>query len=165
MDLQRSLHGAIKKVSVDIEERFNFNTAISAIMELVNAIYAYRQAVEKGSCNREVLQEALAKMVILLAPFAPHLAEEAWEMLGRGGSVHRQHWPAYDPEMLEVDRVDVVIQVNGKVRGRINVPTDCPEDSLIEAARSSDRIRELLEGKEIVKTIVVPNKLVNIVAR
>jgi len=194
-ELQRSLHAAIKKVSVDIEERFNFNTAISAIMELVNAIYAYRQALEKENYNfnfntaisaimelvnaiyayrqalekenynREILREALEKTVILLAPFAPHLAEETWELLGKEGSVHRQHWPTYDPDMLEVDQVEVVIQVNGKVRGRINVPADCPEESLIETARGSDRIGELLEGKEIVKTIVVPNKLVNIVAR
>ncbi len=163
--LLRSLHAAIKKVSVDIEERFNFNTAISAIMELVNAIYAYRQAVNKASYNRELLQETLEKTVILLAPFAPHLAEESWELLGRDGSVHRQHWPTYDPGMLEVDRVEVVIQINGKVRGRITVPTDCPEDQLLEAARSSDRIGELLDKKEIVKIVTVPNKLVNIVAR
>ncbi len=164
-ELQRSLHAAIKKVSVDIEERFNFNTAISAIMELVNSIYAYRQAMDKEGYNREILREALEKTVILLAPFAPHLAEESWEMLGCEGSVHRQHWPAYDPQMLEVDQVEVVIQINGKVRGRITVPTDCPEDQLVEKARSSDRIGELLEGKEIIKAITVPNKLVNIVAR
>ncbi len=164
-ELKRSLHQAIKKVSVDIEERFNFNTAISAIMELVNAIYAYRQAVEKDNSNREVLKETLEIMVILLAPFAPHLTEEAWEMLGKEGSVHRQHWPTYDPDMLEVDQVEVVIQINGKVRGRINVPTDCPDEQLLEEARNSERIGDLLDGKQIVKTITVPNKLVNIVAR
>ncbi len=164
-ELQRSLHAAIKKVSVDIEERFNFNTAISAIMELVNAIYAYRQAVKTENYNHGILREVLEKTVILLAPFAPHLAEEGWELLGGEGSVHRQCWPTYDPKMLEVDQVEVVIQINGKVRGRITVPTDCPEDQLIEAARSGDRIGELLEDKEIVKVITVPNKLVNIVAR
>ena len=164
-ELQRSLHAAIKKVSVDIEERFNFNTAISAIMELVNAIYAYRQAVKTENYNHGILREVLEKTVILLAPFAPHLAEEGWELLGGEGSVHRQCWPTYDPKMLEVDQVEVVIQINGKVRGRITAPTDCPEDQLIEAARSGDRIGELLEDKEIVKVITVPNKLVNIVAR
>lgn len=164
-ELQRRLHAAIKKVSIDIEERFNFNTAISAIMELVNAIYAYRQTVETENYNHGILREALEKTVILLAPFAPHLAEESWELLGGEGSVHRQSWPTYDPKMLEVDQVEVVIQVNGKVRGRITVPTGCPEDQLIEAARGGDRIGELLEGKEIVKVITVPDKLVNIVAR
>ncbi len=164
-NLLRSLHGAIKKVSIDIEERFNFNTAISAIMELVNAIYTYRQSVDKDNYNRTILHDALEKTVILLAPFAPHLAEESWELLSGDGSVHRQCWPVYDPKMLEADQVEVVIQINGKVRGRINVPADCAEDQLIGEARNNDRVGELLAGKEIKKVITVPNKLVNIVVR
>ncbi len=164
-ELRRNLHAAIKKVTTDIEERFNFNTAISAIMELVNAIYAYRQATGKENYNYEVLQETLEKAVILLAPFAPHIAEESWEILGGMGSVHRQHWPQYDLKMLEVDQVEVVIQVNGKVRGRITVPTDSSEEQLIKEARANARIGELLDGKEIAKVITVPGKLVNIVAR
>ncbi len=163
--LQRNLHAAIKKVSSDIEERFNFNTAISAIMELVNAIYAYRQAKEKEGCNHKVLRETLEKTIILLAPFAPHLAEESWEILGGKDSVHSQHWPSFDAKMLEVDRVEVVIQINGKVRGRITVPANCTEEQLVEEARANDRIGEMLKGKEIVKTITVPGKLVNVVAR
>jgi len=164
-ELQRSVHGAIKKVTHDIEERFNFNTAISAIMELVNATYAYRQAYENGQSNHAVLRDALEKMVILLAPFAPHIAEESWSLLGHEDSVHRQHWPQYDSEMLQVDQVEVVVQINGKVRGRINVPADCSEEQLIEEARNNERISELLDGKEVVKTIAVPGRLVNIVAR
>ena len=164
-ELLRSLHAAIKKVSIDIEERFNFNTAISAIMELVNAVYSYRQSLDKNNYNRAILRVVLEKLVILLAPFAPHLAEEAWELMGGDGSVHQQHWPVYDEKMLEVDQVEVVIQINGKVRGRINVPNECPEDRLIKEAQNNERIGELLSGKQIKKVITVPNKLVNIVVQ
>ncbi len=164
-ELQRSLHNTIKKVTHDIEERFNFNTAISSIMELVNAVYAYRQANDQRQYNHQVLSDTLEKMVILLAPFAPHIAEETWSLLGQSESVHRQHWPGYDPELLQVDQVEVVVQINGKVRGRINVPSECSREQLIEAAHNNERIGDLLEGKEIVKTIAVPGRLVNIVAR
>ncbi len=164
-DLQRSVHAAIKKVTYDIRERFNFNTAISAIMELVNAIYAYRQAGESANLNREALKDALEKTVLLLSPFAPHLAEEAWSRTGHADSVHKQQWPRFDPEKLVVDEVEVVIQINGKVRGRIIVPIDCPEGELVAAARANDRVGALLDGKEIIKVITVPGRLVNIVVR
>ncbi len=162
-ELQRSAHGAIKKVSFDIEERFNFNTAISAIMELVNALYAYRQS--QAEQNYAVLQEVLEQTILLLAPFAPHLAEEAWSVLGLQGSVHEQKWPSYDPQMLVVEEVEIVAQINGKVRGRITVPAECSEEELIAAAMENDRVKELLEGKEVVKTIAVPGRLVNLVVR
>ncbi len=164
-DLERSVHAAIKKVTHDIRDRFNFNTAISAIMELVNAIYAYRQAEVSAESNHDLLRDALGKTILLLAPFAPYLAEELWQQLGYKESVHRQKWPGYIPEKLLVDQVEVVIQINGKVRGRITVPSDCPEEQLIEEARSSERISELLEGRDIVKIVTVPGRLVNIVAR
>ncbi len=163
-DLERSVHAAIKKVTTDIQERFNFNTAISAIMELVNAVYAYRQS-ESVDRNHAVLRDALEKMVLILAPFAPHLAEEAWEALGYSESVHRQIWPTYDPKKLIVEEVEVVIQINGKVRGRINVPADCPQEEMVEAARGNERIGELLAGKEVLKVIAVPGRLINIVVR
>ncbi len=163
--LQRSVHSAIKKVTYDIEERFNFNTAISAIMELVNGIYAYRQATGPGGGCRAVLKEALDKTVILLAPFAPHIAEDSWHWLGYTESVHRQFWPQYDPCMLQVDWVEVVVQINGKVRGRVIVPADSSEEELIKEACQNERIEELLTGKEVVKAIAVPGRLVNIVAR
>jgi len=163
--LERSVHAAIKKVTYDVQERFNFNTAISAIMELVNAIYAYRQAADQADHNHEVLREALEKTILLLAPFAPHLAEEAWHQLGYKESVHKQFWPEYDPGKLIENEVEVAIQINGKVRGRITVPMDCDQDQLADQARSDERIGELLAGKEVIKVITVPGKLVNIVAR
>ncbi len=165
LDLQRSVHATIKKVTCDIQERFNFNTAISAIMELVNAIYAYRQSAESIDHNHAVLLDALEKTVLLLAPFAPHLAEESWHTLGHTESVHRQEWPSYDPEKLLVDQVEVVLQINGKVRGRVTVPAGCPEEQLIEEAHRNERIGELLAGREVVKIIAVPGRLVNIVVR
>ncbi len=163
--LLRSVHAAIKKVTADIEERFNFNTAISAIMELVNAAYAYRQSVTDEKCHRGVLRIALETMIILLSPFAPHIAEESWQLIGGSGRVHDQNWPVYEPRMLEVDRVEIVIQVNGKVRGRVEVPVESSEEELVEEARGNERVGELLKGKEVIKVITVPNKLVNIVLR
>ena len=164
-DLERHVHASIKKVTSDIEERFNFNTAISAIMELVNATYAYRQAVKSAEQNHAVLRETLEKTVLLLAPFAPHMAEELWRQLGYISSVHKQFWPEYDPEKLLVEEVEVVVQINGKVRGRIIVPSECTDDDLIEKARENERIGELLAGKDVAKTIIVPGRLVNIVVR
>ncbi len=163
--LQRSVHAAIRKVTCDIQERFNFNTAISAIMELVNAIYAYRQSAKITDQNHIVLRDALDKTILLLAPFAPHLAEETWQMLGHSESVHRQDWPQYDPEKLLVKEIEVVIQINGKVRGRITVAAGCPQDELIEAARGNEHIVELLAGREVLKVVAVPGRLVNIVVR
>lgn len=163
--LQRSVHAAIRKVTCDIQERFNFNTAISAIMELVNAIYAYRQSEKSTDQNHIILRDALEKTILLLAPFAPHLAEETWQMLGQPESVHRQGWPQYDPEKLLVEEIEVVVQINGKVRGRITVAADCPKDELIEAARGNERIGELLVGREVLKVVAVPGRLVNIVVR
>lgn len=163
--LRRAVHIAVKKVTTDIQERFNFNTAVSAIMELVNAIYAYRQDKEPGRQHQSLLREAITTLVMILAPFAPHLAEEAWQALGHSDSVHHQPWPEYDPEALQVEEVEVAIQINGKVRGRITLTDGYSEKQLLETAREHERVGELLRGKEIVKTIIVPGKLVNIVVR
>ena len=163
--LRRVLHGTIKKVTEDIGKRFNFNTAISAIMELVNAVYDYRRDRAPERRHHPLLREALQSIVLLLAPFAPHLAEEAWQTMGGCGSVHLQNWPDYDPSALMVEEVEVAIQVNGRVRGRVTVPAGSAEEILLKAAREQPRIGELLRGKEIVRHIVVPDKLVNIVIR
>lgn len=165
--LRRALHTAIKKVTLDIEERFNFNTAISAIMELVNACYSYmNETTEEQRQEQEVfLGDTLETLVVLLAPFAPHISEELWQSCGYLESVHLQGWPAYDPQALEVEEVEVVIQVNGKVRGRIQVPANLGEKDLVAAAKSNEKVLPYLEGKDILKTIAVPGKLLNIVAR
>ncbi len=165
--LQRALHGTIKRVTVDIEERFNFNTAISAIMELVNAFYAYfNEVAEKDSVRvAPFLTHTLEQLLVILAPFAPHITEELWHLCGHSESVHMQPWPAYNPDVLQVDEVEVVFQVNGKVRGRLLVPADSTENELLEIAKEHEKVRVYLEGKTIVKTITVPGKLVNIVVR
>ncbi|MGB4371378.1 MAG: leucine--tRNA ligase [Dethiobacteria bacterium] len=164
-ELQRALHGTIKKVTRDIEERFSFNTAISAVMELVNAVYDYRRKTDPEKQNRSLLQETLQSLILLLAPFTPHLAEEAWLALGGRGSVHQQSWPEYDPSAISIEEVEVVIQINGKVRGRMRVPAGTTEENLLKKARGQQRIGELLEGKKVVRRIVVPDKLINIVVR
>ncbi|MGI6614718.1 MAG: leucine--tRNA ligase [Dethiobacteria bacterium] len=165
IELQRALHGTIKKVTVDIEERFNFNTAISAVMELVNAIYDYRRGIAGEKQDRVLMEEVFKTLTVLLAPFAPHLAEEAWQALGCRGSVHKQPWPDYDPAALAVEEVEIVIQVNGKVRGRMTVPAGAGEEMIMERACEQQRIAELLEGKSVLRRIVVPDKLINIVIR
>ncbi|NYE57222.1 leucine--tRNA ligase [Carboxydothermus ferrireducens] len=158
-ELNRLLHATIKKVTEDIEERFNFNTAISAIMELVNGLYQYKE----GEINPGLLKEALNKLVILLAPFAPHIAEELWEALGNKQSVHLEKWPEYDEEALITEEVEIVIQVNGKVKDRVMVPRNVAEDELKEIALNTPKIKELTADKKIIKVIIVPEKLINIV--
>ena len=167
LELRRAMHAAIKKVTYDIEARFNFNTAISAIMELVNAVYAYFNDTSEAQAekHRAFLVDVLETVIVLLAPFAPHVCEELWHQCGHRESVHRLSWPVFDPTALEVKEVEVVVQINGKVRGHIQVAADLSENELIEAARGHERVKSYLEGKEIVKAITVPQKLVNIVAR
>jgi len=161
-DLRRLTHLTIKKVSEDIEERFNFNTSISAIMELVNGLYKYKEK-EQGS-NMLIVKEAIDNLILLLAPFAPHITEELWYAIGHETSVHQQNWPVSVPEAIVVDEVTVVIQVNGKVRDRIKVPVDMDKQEVEEKAKVQPKVAEHLKGKDIKKVVVIPNKLVNIVA-
>jgi len=160
--LRRVTHVTIKRVTEDVSNRFNFNTAISAIMELVNACYSYREQSEQNSA---VIKEAIQALVILLAPFAPHITEELWEEMGNKDSVHLQPYPQVDPAALVLDEITVVIQVNGKVRDRLEVPAGLEARALEEKALAEPRIRQVLEGKQVVKVISVPDKLVNIVVK
>ncbi|MDK2824023.1 MAG: leucyl-tRNA synthetase [Clostridia bacterium] len=160
-ELRRLTHLTIKKVTEDIEERFNFNTAISAIMELVNGLYNYKDK-EQGS-NLLVIKEAVENLILLLSPFAPHITEELWYLLGNETSVHQQKWPVYVPEALVVDEVTVVVQVNGKVRDKIIVPVNMDKLEVEKIAKSQPKIEEHIKGKGIKKVVVIPNKLVNIV--
>lgn len=161
-ELRRLTHYTIKKVTEDIEERFNFNTAISAIMELVNGLNRYKDG---ENINIKVMTEAVENLIVLLAPFAPHITEEMWEMIGKTDSVHRQPWPEYDKEALKKDELEIVVQVNGKVRDKILVPADITKADLEQTVLEQDKIKSYINGKKIVKTIVVPKKLVNIVVK
>lgn len=160
--LRFKTHASIKKVTEDIEERFNFNTAISAIMELTNAVNAYRDQEEQDLC---VIKEAVQTLLILLCPFCPHMTEELWMMMDNRDSIHRQPWPGYDPEALRQDEIEIVLQISGKVRERIMVPADAGEDDLREMALKNAKIQELTKGQNIAKIVVVPKKLVNVVTK
>ncbi|MFH0787962.1 MAG: leucine--tRNA ligase [Pseudomonadota bacterium] len=159
------LNQTIKKVTEDIEDRFHFNTAISAIMELVNALYLYRADKGQDTMKDFMLAESVEVCLILLSPIVPHLCEELWQVLGKGGSVHEQPWPSWDPEALQEEEQVVVIQVNGKVRSRFMVKASVSEEEIKRQALEQPRIQEWLQGKEVAKTIVVQRKLVNIVVK
>ena len=164
-ELRFALHNTIKRVTNDISQRFNFNTAVSAIMELVNAIYNYREKCKNGKLNNAVLSEAIINMLIMLAPFCPHITSELWELIGREDSIHDQKWPQWDEEALVKDEIEIVVQVNGKLRDRLMVSTEATKDEIEKAALGLERIQEFIAGKDIVKVIVVPKRLVNIVVK
>lgn len=162
-ETRRVTHFTIKKVTEDINLRFNFNTAISAIMELVNALYLYRD--KNPGRNSAVEAEAINTLIVLLAPFAPHIAEELWQSVGYQDSVHKQPWPKYDPAALVQDEIEIVVQLNGKVKDRLTVPADMGKEAMEQFALEQDKIKALIEGKTIVKVVGVPKKLVNIVVK
>jgi len=164
-NLYRKIHETIKKVTIDIEDRFHFNTAISAIMELVNEVYKYiNSAGEKDSRSWSVVREAIEKTVLLLSPIVPHITEEMHRVLGHEDMLLDVTWPTWREDALEVEKITIVIQVNGKVRSRVDVPVSYGEEEVKKAALADERLTQFLAGKEIRKVIVVKNKLVNVVA-
>lgn len=152
---------AIKKVSDDVGERFNFNTAISTVMEMVNEMYRYKE----GEVNEGLFAEAIRCLIIMLAPFVPHVTEEMWDHLGYEGSVHDQQWPEYDESALVKDTVEIVVQINGKIKEKINIAGDLSRDEMQAAAMEDEKVKVLVDGKNVVKVIAVPNKLINIVIK
>lgn len=158
------LNKSIKKVSEDIGGRFNFNTAISSVMELVNEAYRYKEN-SKENLNGQLINKVADSLVLMLAPFAPHFSEELWNLMGKEISVHESAWPTYDEKALVLDEVDVVIQINGKVRDKITVSKDISKDDLEKEALGLEKIIKGTEGKNVVKVIVIPGKLVNIVVK
>jgi leucyl-tRNA synthetase len=163
LDVARKAHWAVFKVSDDIERRFHFNTAIAACMELANTIAESRSALEGDEAGRRVLRFATATLISLVQPFAPHVAEELWAAFG-GDRLWRAPWPVADERFLARDTFTLVVQVNGKVRDRVEVPVDLPRDELVRVAREAERVRPYLEdGVTVRKEIVVPGKLVNLV--
>ena len=162
LSLRQKAHRTIRKVTEDID-RFHFNTAISAIMELVNEIYGSKVKDQTEALSVKVMAEAIEAVALLLSPFVPHFAEELWEALGKKESILTRPWPDYDPQAVLEDEVLIVVQVNGKLRDRVIVPTSYGENQVKEAALKTEKIRSLVEGREIRKVILVPKKLVNIV--
>jgi leucyl-tRNA synthetase len=159
-DALRKLHQTLRKITEDFETRWHFNTCIAAIMELMNLL-TEREAAISPTAMLEV-HETLA---LMLAPLAPYLSQEIWEELGNQGPVFRQPWPAYNPELAREDEAEIVVQVNGKVRGRIAAPFGAAAQELERRALADEKVRAAIAGKTVVKVVAVPDKLLNIVAR
>jgi leucyl-tRNA synthetase len=156
-DLRRAIHTAIKEVTEDLEGEYQFNTAISELMKLSNAL------LDATCKDSPVYAEGIETLFLLLAPFAPHITEQLWQAISHTESVHTQAWPKYDPDALVADEITLVIQVNGKKRGDLQVPAQADKQALEQYARESEAAQRYIEGKEIKKVIVVPGKLVNFV--
>jgi len=157
--LRRKLHQTIRKVTEDLD-RVHQNTAIAAIMELLNSVYEY---VDRETPDPFVMKEVLDQMTLLLFPFSPHIAEEVWQMAGHQKAISSTSWPEFDSELAREEQIEIVVQVNGKVRARFNVPEDTSQKDLEKKALEDERIVCHLEGKKIRRVIVVPKKLVNVV--
>jgi leucyl-tRNA synthetase len=156
----RKLHQTLKKITEDFETRWHFNTCIASIMELVNVLYA-----EETNISAAAMPEILEKLALMLAPFAPYLSQEIWEEMGNDGAVFRHSWPPFDPELAKEDLAEIVVQVNGKLRGRIHVPFGTPNKDLEALAMADEKVQPFLAGKQVVKVITVPDKLVNVVVK
>jgi leucyl-tRNA synthetase len=164
LELRRKVHQTIQRVTRDIEERIQLNTAVAALMELVNEIYRLEAQVATGA-GQEALREALETLVLLLNPFTPHVCEELWARLGHAGGLVREPWPAFDAAAAREDEIELAVQVNGKVRGRVVVAREAGEDEIRARALAEPRVAEHVEGKQMVKFVVVPGRLVSLVVK
>jgi leucyl-tRNA synthetase len=162
--LRRKVHQTIERVTRDIEERVQLNTAVAALMELKNEILQLETEVQAGP-GRPVLREALETLVCLLNPFTPHVCEELWARLGHAEGLVRQAWPVFDAAAVKEDAVELAVQVNGKVRGRVVVAREASEDQIRVQALAEPRVAEHVQGKQMVKFVVVPGRLVSMVVK
>jgi len=163
-EVERIRHYTTKMVSNDLE-RFHFNTAISRIMEMVNEMYLYVQEISPQDQNQKIIKESTETLILLLAPFAPHLAEELWHKIGYNDSIFKTSWPEFDEQKTKTNTIPLVIQINGKVRANIEVELDSTEDDVLGQVLPYDKIQKYIQDKQIVKKIFVRNKLVNLVVR
>ncbi len=165
--VQRKLHQTVKRITEDFGGRWHINTSIAAIMELVNELYAYEDSVQHGEAAAppSLMADVQRKLVLMLAPFAPYLAHELWEMLGETSDLLRAPWPQYDPALAKEEEVEIAIQVNGKIRSRIVVPVDATDDHVRELALADEKVNAAIAGKEIVKVLVVKGRLVNLAVK
>jgi len=162
-DLHRKTHQTIKRVTEDLRDRFHFNTAIAAVMELVNQMYLLIENRPEDESYWPVMREAVETMVLLVSPIVPHIAEELWQALGHGESVLTAPWPRWKTEAIQAEEALIVVQVNGKLRSRITVPADANREQLERAALADVRIQDFVGGKPVKKIVTVPNRLINIV--
>jgi leucyl-tRNA synthetase len=162
-DLTRKMHQTVKKVTEDIDGEFHFNTAISAAMELVNLVYSGISEKGRGCFGKDLLKTVARNTVLLVAPFVPHIAEEMWEMMNEKESIFKASWPAYDKDMLLADTVEIPVQFNGKLRGKIEVKRGTDDDGVKAAVMSDPQISVHLSGKPVRKWIILKDRLVNIV--
>ena len=168
-EIQKKLHQTVKKVTESIEDDFHFNTAIAAVMELLNDMTTYKQEVidkdNISSESKKIWREVLEKTILLIAPFAPHVADELWAYLGNETFTFEEEWPKYDEELTKDHTFNLVIQVNGKVRDMVSAQIGISKDDAEKLAFESEKAKKFIDGKEVVKVIVVPNKLVNVVVK
>ena len=163
--IQRKLHQTIKRISDDFQGRWHFNTCIAAVMEFVNELYAVEEAIDHGSVPTHLLADAQRNLVLLIAPFAPYLAHELWEMLGEKGNLLRAPWPKYDPALTKEEEIEIPVQINGKLRALMVVPADADEAFVREQALANDKVKAAIADKQVVKVIYVPGKLLNLVVK
>ena len=156
------IHSTLKKVTADLSEKFGFNTAIASLMELINEMYKYK---ELDTRNDGIIREGIETIVTILAPFTPHIGEELWTMIGKEGSVFNISWPAYDESALVQDEVEVIVQVNGKLRAKVSMDANISREDMEKVAMEDEKVKAAIEGKNVVKVIAVPKKLVNIVVK
>jgi leucyl-tRNA synthetase len=165
--LRRKTHETVRRITVDVEQRIHLNTAVSALMELVNDLYAFGDAIQGGPKRPESLaslREAIEALIVMLSPFAPHTAEELWEMTGHAGGIEKTAWPLFDEAVARAEEIVVPVQVNGKLRSRLTVPADTPESELRERALSDPAVRQHTDGKTIRTVVIAKGRLINVVA-
>ncbi|MDE5831546.1 MAG: class I tRNA ligase family protein, partial [Desulfovibrio sp.] len=164
-EIRRKEHATIKKAAADLAEKFQFNTGIAQLMELTNFLYGIREKLGDNEADNRAFSSALATLLTLLFPVAPHIASELWSRMGHETDISREAWPAHDEGALAEEEISIVAQINGKLRGSIVVPADAGREAIEAAALNDPALKKFLDGKEIKKTIVVPGKLINIVAK
>jgi leucyl-tRNA synthetase len=163
--IQRKLHQTIRRVTEDFQGRWHFNTSVAAIMEFVNELYGAEEEIAAGKFPLGVLADLQRNLVLLLAPFAPYVAAELWEAIGEKAALLRAPWPQYDPALAREDEITYAVQINGKLRSHVVLPAESPEDTVRERVLADEKVRSAMENKQVVKVIVVPGKLVNVVVK
>jgi leucyl-tRNA synthetase len=164
-NLQRKLHQTIKRVTDDFAGRWHFNTCVAAIMELMNDMQSAEPAIAEGQIPAALLRDVQRNLILLLAPFAPYIAHELWEHMGETSNLLKAPWPAYDPTLAKEDEIEIPVQVNGKLRGKVVVAAGTPDERVRELALGDEKVKVFTDGKQIAKVIIVPAKLINIVVR